>query len=417
MVSFKVQPAALNAALDVVKIVEPRPFTPQGASGFLFVVRKDADGKDLCFIYSRDETRMARAYCEISDVQGEGAFILPGSIDSFKFVENPITFTADCVDDVYTVKYDLGGGAGAERPSFDPRYIGPFDKKLDEATGDKDFPSSILLQALDMATAFAADPKDTQKEEHFKTYQIFDDTNEAWAKGDGTLFAANGTCAFFFSCEAFKGHGFQIYGGHLPKLMQFLARASGKVTVKSCPGMTFVVDGNGSVLGYSQVMAAHTKYARHKTDHIILEISKKMATNAIKYMQTEMKGKEDKISFAYDHAEQTIRFRLLDNVKAASVPVPVKSKEGSQERDAAFNMSANQLLSLFEKTKAEGVEFRICVLPATETHKKERAMFRTVDEFWLDNEGKVVGGSGIAADKRPEGAFKCFVTRFMPGRD
>ena len=97
MVSFKVQPAALNAALDVVKIVEPRPFTPQGASGFLFVVRKDADGKDLCFIYSRDETRMARAHCEISDVQGEGAFILPGSIDSFKFVENPITFTADCV--------------------------------------------------------------------------------------------------------------------------------------------------------------------------------------------------------------------------------------------------------------------------------------------------------------------------------
>jgi hypothetical protein len=44
-------------------------------------------------------------------------------------------------------------------------------------------------------------------------------------------------------------------------------------------------------------------------------------------------------------------------------------------------------------------------------------MFRTVDEFWLDGEGKVVGGSGVEEGKEPEGAFRCKVTRFMPDKN
>ena len=62
---FRVQASDLNEALSIVGIVPPRPVTPQGGSGYLFVVKGEQ-----CFIHSRDALRRVRAEVAITDVDG-----------------------------------------------------------------------------------------------------------------------------------------------------------------------------------------------------------------------------------------------------------------------------------------------------------------------------------------------------------
>ncbi len=66
-IAFKVRASDLNAALDVVKIVSPRPFDKQGSAGYLFVIRGEVG-----YVYSRDAQHVARAEFPLVEVDGEG---------------------------------------------------------------------------------------------------------------------------------------------------------------------------------------------------------------------------------------------------------------------------------------------------------------------------------------------------------
>jgi hypothetical protein len=414
-IKFKLQAAALNSALEIVSTVPPKPFTPQGATGYLFVVRGER-----CFVYSQDSLHVSRADFAIHDVEGEGAFIYPSQhIDSFKFAEGEIAFTVTSEGDTHTVKYDLGAGAGGERTTFDPRLLAPCDKELTEATNERSFPISVLRTSMAMSRNFLAKLNDTRVEEHYKTFQIFDGSQDAFQKADGYLFASNSVQAFYFYCDAFKQKGLSIHGQHMPLLTAFLAKCEGMVTIKTGANKTFAEDSKGRILGWAHHERSYAKFSYYalKMDKTILTVPKTRTLNALRYTKTELDKTRDKIRVTFDYKGKTLRFFVQEsNGKATSLPVDVKVSKESEERDITTSVNIDHLIELFDGSKAEEVELRIATIPVGDNNPKEKVMFRTIDEFWLDSEGKVVAGSGVEEGKEPEGAFRCKVTRFMPDK-
>jgi hypothetical protein len=412
---FKAKAADLNAALTIVSLVPPRAITPQGGSGYLFIVRGDT-----CYVYSRDSLRVARADFPVTDVEGEGAFIYPADYtEGFRFLQDEvISFEATSEGDTHTIKYSSGSGAEAERTSYDPKLMAACDKDVEAATNERDFSVAILREAIGLTKPFLAKPQDNRVEDQYKAIQVFDASNDAWAKGDGTLFAANGTQAFYFYCDAFKGKGLGLHGQHLPFISGFLAKCEGQVTIKTGQNMTFAIDGKGRVLGWAHHAKGHQKYAYYalKNDTLVFDVPVRALLNALKYTKTELEAKRDKIRLTYTAATNELSFTVVEgNAKAKSFPVPVLPKEESESRDFTFGVNLYHVIDLLEGAKGDRLEMRVMILPADARRPKETAMFRTIDEFLIDDEGKVIGGSGV--ETQPENTYRCRVTRFVPSKD
>jgi hypothetical protein len=109
-------------------------------------------------------------------------------------------------------------------------------------------------------------------------------------------------------------------------------------------------------------------------------------------------------------------FRVAETKgKARSFPLPAVVIDGSEEQEITFNVNIDRLIDLIDGVKGMDVQLRIAVIKADDKSPKERAMFRTIDEFLMDDNGKVVGD--ITAENRPEGSHECRVTRYMPSKD
>ena len=156
-IRFKTQASELNAALAIVGTVTPRPITPQGGSGYLFVVRGDR-----CYLYSRDTLRVARADFPIEPIEGEGAFIYPaeniGLLD--RAGDGEITFTATVDGENNKVAFQATSGAKDSRSTYDPRLMSTCDKDVEAATNEKEFPVGILKEAIRQAKPFLAEESD-----------------------------------------------------------------------------------------------------------------------------------------------------------------------------------------------------------------------------------------------------------------
>lgn len=417
---FKLQADALNAAMDVVSVVTPRPITSDGAAGYLFVVRKTPEGKDRCYVYSRTEHLVVRSDFPLEEVEGEGAFIYPAQhVSSFKFAEGSVTFWAKSEGDTHTVRYDLGNGAGTERTTLDPKLLATCDKELDAATDERELPVAVLREAISLSRPFLSKHTEQRASEESKTIQIFDSSNEGTAKGDGYMFASNSIQCFFFQCDAFKGKALAIHGQYLSEVSSFLAKSKGTVTFKTSPSKTFAIDASGRVLAWSHHVNPYKKFSYYtpKTDKIVLLVPRSVVLNRLRHVHTELEAKHDKIKMTFDHAGSNIRFQAADGKsKTMSLPVDVEILPGGEERNFSTNVNIDHLIELFDGAKADRVELRIAIVPPSAQRPTEQLLFRTRDEFWLDGEGKVVAGSNVQAGKEPEGGFKCMVTRFMPDR-
>jgi hypothetical protein len=412
---FQAKAADLNAALGIVSIVPPRPITPQGGAGYLFVVRGET-----CYVYSRDSLRVARADFPVTAVDGEGSFIYPADyVQGFQFLQDEVLeFEAVSDGDVHTVKYTSRSGAGSERTSYDPKLMADCDKDVEAAKNDRSFSVAILREAISLAKPFLSKPQDAKTEDQYKAIQIFDASNEAWAKGNGTMFAADGTQAFYFYCDAFKEKGLGLHGQHLGFVSSFLAKCEDTVTVKTGQNMTFATDSKGRVLGWAHHTKTHQKYAYYglNNDKFIFDVPVRALVNALKYTGTELDAKRDKIRLTYTAASNELSFMVVGgNSKAKSFPVPVLPKEGSEDRDFTFAVNLYHLIDLFEGAKGDRLEMRVTLLPADERRPKDTAMLRTIDEFLIDTDGKVIGGSGV--ETQPENTFRCRVTRYMPSKE
>lgn len=443
---FKLKAADLIQALKTVSNVTPKPITPQGGVGYLFKTYRDTEGLPRCFVYSRDQSEVARADIALLELDGEGAFIAPLKLtDGIQYIPDyEIDFDVKADGDTHSVKYratspesSSSRPAVREATSFDPRLISPIDKDFEAATQKKTFASGILREALGLSKKFIADAKETRGEDHLQTVQIFDLSNELWAKGNGTMFSTNGTKAFYFYSEAFEDKGMAIHAQHIDRLTSFLGKCEGNVEFRSGDRMMFAAQDimgkakdaapvklGEQVFGWAYHTKTHSKWSYYplKLDKYILRMSKLTLVNAINYTRTALEPNRDKIRIHYNAEKKEMNFSVSDTTtKTDSFAVPV---EVDLADDADFDYSLNivQLLELIEGVKGYDVQFRVSPVPKDERRPKGAAIFRTIDEFWMDANGKVIGGVSSEKDeagneKRPDGGFKCRVTRFMPSKD
>jgi hypothetical protein len=416
---FQMQVSDLNDALGVVTLVSPTVVTSQGASGYLFVVK---DGK--CSVHSRDEHRRVKVDVPVGSVEGDGSFIYPADkIASMEYLDGWIEFESGQDGDRHWVKYKSEGGAKAERSTCDPSLMQPLDEDLEKAAEGFDIQSALLREGLTLTRGYAAKAADNRLDDQYKTVQLFDAAaKKEWAKGDGCLYATDHIRMIYFICEAFKGRGLSIHGRHLPCLMSFLSKCSGKVTIRPGEGVTFLVDEKGQALGWSHHLKQHGKYNYYplKLDNFVLNVPKLSLVKTLKLVRAELEARRDKIRIEYTHGDKSLRFKASETSgEAESNPVgaePVIDEEKGTGKDGltkdfAANINIDHMLDLVEPIKSHHmVELRVTVV---KKENREYILLRTIERFWLDGDGKV-----LISDKDTKGeAFLCEVTRFMPSKD
>lgn len=427
---FKLKAADLIKALEVVSNVTPPALTPKGESGYLMRVFQ-TDGGPRCNLYSRDTSEVARAGIKLLDLDEEGMCIAP-----IKFLQgvrylsgDDLSFEAKSEEGVHSISYTASSGAILAVPTIDSRLMSPIDDDLQKAGKKQSFPAPILREAISLSKPFL-DMKAKGTEEFLKTLQIFDDTNEAWAKGNGTLLTTNGTKAFYFFSEAFEKNGLAIHGAHLDRLGAFLAKCPGPVEIRHGDRWMFAInmtnDGgveDAQVFGWAYNTKSHSKYAYLplKRDQFVFRMPKATLLDALHYIHSTLEANRDKIRIQYKALDHQVTFFSVDNTtKGGSFPVPVDPTLGGEE-DFTYNLNVAQLIELTDGVKGNEVQFRVTPIPPDERRPHGAAMFRTIDDFWLNASGTVLAGSGTkdaeGNEVRPEGGIKCRVTRFMPSKD
>lgn len=402
---FRANTADILQALSIAGIVTPRPVTPQGAAGYLFVL-----GVDSCQVYSSDGYCVSKASFPVSEVEGEGSFVYPAQYtEALKLVGDSILIEALSDGEAFTVRYEATSGASSEKASFSPDLLSTCDEDLTSASAGYDFPAGLLAEAISMSRPFLAKSNDARTEEQFKGLVIFDKDIPSAAKGDGSLYAANGLQHFYFYSEALLGKSLEIHGQHLPLLCSFLAKSQGNVQLTRGEAFTFLSNAKGHVLGWPKHMKTHTryKYFSLSADKFVLAMPKAALLNALKLIRMELDPKKDAIKFHYHHETRAIQFTLSESTaKAKSFPIPVEVK-ATEERNVTAAANIDHLLALVEGVRGNEVELRLAVQSAPDS-TKEIVIFRTLDTFRLTPEGKVV--------IEPEGSFACTVTRMVPSR-
>ena len=414
---IKVKAADLNAALDIVSIVPPRPVALPGGqtgAGYLFVV---TDGK--CSVYSRDNIHVARADMALEEASGDGSFIYPADqIQGFRYLQDDVlTFTVSSEGDVHKVSYTGLSNVDDERTTYDPKLMSRCDDEVKAATGEWIFPVAILRDAIGLAKPFMNVAE--QADDVLKTIQVFDDTNEAWAKGDGVLFAANGVACFYFYCDAFKGKGLGIHNQHFPFVLSFLSKCSGDVTIKRGQNMTFAINDKGSVLGWAHQTKRHQKYGYYalSQDKMVFDVPVDVVQHALAYMKVKLGSASDtKIKVTISAASKEMIFSMTQsNAKGKTTAIVINPHADTTLEDKTFGVNLDQFTALMSGAKSDRMVLRLSFLAPNEKRPKEQTMIRTLDEFVVDHDGKVIGGSGVKSP--PEGSFRCLVTRYVSSKD
>jgi len=402
---FRAKTEDMTKALGMVSVVTPKPLTNKDAPVYLFSVRGDR-----CFVYSRDQYRVARSSFPISDVEGEGPFTYPSSgTDSFRYVGEYINIETLDGPEEWSVKYTSESGAKGERTTLDPRMTSPCDRELDSAVTDCEFPAAILREGIAMGRTFLAKANESTSEEQYKTLQVFDKSRPEWEKGDGHMFASDSKSAYYFYCSAFEGKHLDIHSEHLPQLISFLAKCDGNVTLRRGTNHTFIEDVNGDVLGWTHHSKTHGKFAYYGTskENYVFNIDKNLLQRALMLTRNELEAKRDKIKMHFDHVNETLQFKVSEgNSKSDSFPVVCAVKQ-KLNQDFTINANIDRLINLIEGVKGNVVVLRFLVMQDAEK-KTENALMRTVDEFRLDSNGKV--------SLEAETSFLCRVTRFSPSK-
>jgi hypothetical protein len=422
-IKFTVDAAVLNKALKISTLVSPQVTIDQ-QRGHLFLVK---DG--TCNIYAMDSKHEVRSGFVVDEVEGEGAFMYPADfIPMFEFVTGPVVFeaTSESMEDggeSFKVKF-FHGSSVVDRTSFNPRSMNLFESNIQEviATQEpKEFNIKMLQMALGMAKIFLPKTGQSISYEHYKTIQIFgDDADPTLAKkANGYLYASNGNEAFYFYCDAFREKGLAVSLEHLSFLESFMAQSSGNLKVYKTPTRTYVINEANDVIGWPRSHEVYTKFMYYtKDDTIITQVNCESMHRQLMFMRKGLGPDLNKKKIRIHFLPSTGEFWFSstderDEIKSLSVSSE-KIIASKVEDEIVSSVNVNHMLHLFDNAKGQWVEFRIMRLAASEGRKTDKFMFRTIDEFFLSEEGTIAGGkTGVTPDK----VYTCAVTRFAPGID
>ncbi len=420
-ISFKVDSVALNRAIGVASIVTPQA-TPQTGGGYLFMVRHET-----CDVYSRDGKHEARASFPISDVEGEGAFILPAeAVDGLSYVSGDVQFLATETNGAFKVKYTFGASGLVEQVSFDPRTMHMFEKDIttaQETVAPKEFAIKILQFALATTKSFLPKSGDTVDQDVFRTVRVFGSSDPELARANGHMLASNSKEICYFQCGAFLDKDLSLPAQHLSLIESFLGRSAKTVSLYQTDTKVYMINTHGDVLGWPRHSVEYKKFTYYaKTDEIVVKVAPGEIIPRLKMMRANLPKDKMKIRMHFDPSTNYISFSsIADSKTLNSDPVATDKIEVKVDESLTMNVNVLQMLHIFEGIRGDKVEFRIKIIPADERRPRDRLMFRTIDGFLLNEDGVVVGGlvDNPSKDTQypPKGAYECRVTRFAPGID
>lgn len=420
-ITFKVDASALNRAIGVASIVTPQ-VTPQTGGGYLLMVRQET-----CDIYSRDGKHEARASFPISEVVGEGAFILPSeAVEGLSYVSGEILFLATEAGGSFKVKYTFGESGLVEQVSLDPRTMHMFEKDIAaarEAVSPKEFTIKVLQFALGTTKSFLPKSGDTVDQDMYRSVKVFGNADPDLARANGYMFASNSKEICYFKCGAFIDKDLSLPAQHLSLIESFLGRSTGSVSIYQTDTKVYMINQLGDVLGWPRHSIEYKKFSYYaKTDEIVVKVAPGDIIPRLKMMRANLPKDKTKIRMHFDPGTNYISFSSVAESKTLnSDPVATDKIDVRVSEPLVMNVNVLQMLHLFEAIRGDKVEFRIKIVPASDRYPKDRLMFRTIDGFLLNDEGTVVGGfiENPPKDTQypPKGAHECLVTRFAPGID
>lgn len=428
---FSLSSDDLNAALSVASIVSPKSVTNSGESGYLFEVRKGE-----CTIHSQESQRKVRVTIEADTHEGEGSFVLPvEKASALKLLEGRVTFKAWKENDSSWVKYTEYQGLEDEFLSIDPLLIKPFEV---DANPGAVFSASLLRESLSLLKGYIAGsgstPDNRGPDDPFKVIQLFDGSSDAVAGSNGYLFAADRVRAAYFHCKAFEGKAFSIHSVQISPLLQFLSRCDGLVTIQTGASETVIFDGvveDGQPLpkrmfAWARHAKQHERFAYYdpSNETFVLQTPKDLLVKTLKKIRAATEASDskwDRVRLHYTHADKTLRFlvnverrknRIGGKEGLAIGVVPKKGDDGSGSKgmteDFAATVNINHLIDIVDPMKSNDVTLRVS-LANSRDGGEPKALFRTIEAFYLSDAGKVVIEPG-------EKSHQCTVTRFIPSR-
>jgi hypothetical protein len=410
--------ASLNEALSFASTVKPA--NKEGQSAYLFTI---SDGR--CYIHSQDAQDYVRTEVPILDVENtnDGAFVYPADrVEALKYLDGWIEIESGEDSGRYWTNYRTESGAKANRSTFNPRVFNTMDAAMSESASEHMFPTILLKEGIAVTSSYMSQ-NPPEADSPLATLQIFDESNPEWAKGDGTMFAADGHKACYFHSPALKGKGLSVHSKHVSHLASFLAKCQSQVKVKVGKTMTFVIDQivgtdgvvrEGAVFGWVHHSKMHQryKYQPSKFDKFRLMVQRDYVLKTLRYIKSEMKdAKRDKIRVVYQKPD--LKFLGSVNKEITESPIvgcevlPLDNGVVSGDEFAA-NVDVKALIGLFEASRDHNVELRVAFM---EDGKK--AFFRTVGNVLLGDSGK----SYTSAADAQEPVYECLVTHFTTSMD
>lgn len=415
-ISFTVDASDLNRAISVVSIVKPQ--AAQGAGGYLFSVRGEQ-----CAVYSRDNLKHeARSSFQVSNVTGEGQFMFPADfVKEFGYVEGPIAFQATESNGSFKVTYTFESSTGSsEHVSFDPRDMYNFEKDIQTAKDTltpKRFSPKVLQFGLGIVKPFLPKKDDAIDQEFYNTIKIFGDNDPELAKrANGYMIASNNKEICYFQCSAFLNKDLTAPSQHLGLIEAFLSQSEGGVDIYTTDKKSYVINSNGDVLGWPKHSSEYTKFQYYsKTDEVVVTLDQAVMVNRLKHMRAGLTDGKHKIRMHFDPSDMSIHFTSVDegNSKKSGY-VTTTAVDVKVTEPFSVNVNVGHMIHMFEGIRGDRVEFRVKIFLADEKRPKDRFMFRTIDGFFLSEEGAVVGGIGAKVEGE---AHECRVTRYAPSID
>ena len=413
---IKLSLSSLNEALGFASIVKPMN---KEQSAYLFTVQ---DGR--CYLHSQDGEDYVRT--EVPLIEGEdGTFVYPADrVEALKYLDGWIEIEATEEDDGrFLTSYRTESGAKAVRSTYDPRVFNTMNNILAEAATEHTYPTVLLKEGLSVVSGYLAkDPP--EPDSALETLQIFDASNPDWAKGDGTMYAMDGSRACYFHSPSFAGKGLAIHSKHVSRLSSFLAKCQNTVKAKIGKTMTFVIDQvvepdgsvrDGAVFGWLNFGKTHQKYKYYpsKFDKFRLVVPRDYVLKTLKHIRSELKdAKREKVRVVY--SDKSLKFvGSVDKGNTETAPVvvdPLSLGDGVESgSEFSANANVNFLIGLFEASREHNVEFRVAFLE----DNKKRAFFRTIGTVWIGDSGKSYNSPSDAK----ESCYECLVTHFATSMD
>lgn len=413
--------ANLNEAFSFASTVKPTH--KGGHSAFLFTV---SDGR--CFIHSQDAQDYVRTEVQVDNIEGAdngGSFVYPADrVEALKYLDGWIEIESGEDGGRHWTSYRTEGGAKASRTTFDPHLFNTMDSQIAEAASEHTFPTILLKEGVSITSDYTSDNPPGQ-DSALTCVQLFDKSNPEWAKGDGTLYAADGQRACYFHSPDLMGKGLAVQAKHVPHLISFLNKCQSKVKVKVGKTFTFVIDQvpdpqggfrDGAVFGWVIHSKLHQryKYQPSKFDKFRLRVPRDIVLKTLKYIKSEMKdANRPKIRVLYNKPDLkflgSVNKEVTESAPVGCIPQPLDENVQSGDEFAA-NVDVNALIGLFEASREPEVELRVAFL---EDGKK--SFFRTVGKALIGDSGKTYITAEDAKDK--ESTYECLVTHFTTSMD